>query len=156
MKKKGSRKVTWITSSARSLHLWGFGCLWSPSGIPHGLSLLGTGLSLIFLLFFSLFFCSIEATTYSVCISFIWEWISIFRYCSIWSLYFTKPGQFHPYCFWKKKMCLGKIVKIKYQRSLAIVFHGLFPLVLFSPWVLQMAFNMHIKFLSYKLLPGGS
>lgn len=40
---------TWITSSARSLHLCALGCLVSPSGSPHGLSLLGTGLVLIFL-----------------------------------------------------------------------------------------------------------
>jgi hypothetical protein len=39
-----SMGITWMTSSARSLHLWAFGWRWSPSGIPHGLSLLGTGL----------------------------------------------------------------------------------------------------------------
>lgn len=36
--------ITWITSSARSLHLCAFGWRCSPSGVPHGLSLLGTGL----------------------------------------------------------------------------------------------------------------
>lgn len=40
---------TWMTSSARSLQRWALGWRWSPSGMPQGLSLLGTGLvSLIF------------------------------------------------------------------------------------------------------------
>lgn len=36
-----------MTSSALSLHRCAWGCRVSPSGNPHGLSLLGTGLELI-------------------------------------------------------------------------------------------------------------
>lgn len=45
----GTFPLTWMTSSARSLQRWALGWRWSPSGMPQGLSLLGTGLvSLIF------------------------------------------------------------------------------------------------------------